>query len=59
VEDVAVRLWRNGLLGDALKLLGLAITIGALTFGAPFWFDLLNRFGSVRNSGTKPTEATP
>jgi hypothetical protein len=56
---VAVRLWRNGLLGDALKLLGLAITIGALTFGAPFWFDLLNRFGSVRNSGTKPTEATP
>jgi hypothetical protein len=58
VEDVAVRLWRAGIVGAALKLLGLAITIGALTFGAPFWFDLLNRFGSVRDAGTKPPATT-
>ena len=41
-------------LGWLLKLLGWGLTIGALTFGAPFWFDLLNRFGSLRASGAKP-----
>lgn len=41
-------------LGWLMKLLGWGITVGALTFGAPFWFDLLNRFGSLRASGVKP-----
>lgn len=40
--------------GWLTKLLGLLLTAGAATFGAPFWFDLLNRFGSLRNAGTKP-----
>ena len=40
--------------GWVLKLFGWALTIGALTFGAPFWFDLLNRLGSLRSSGARP-----
>lgn len=43
-----------GVTGSILKLVGWGLTIGALTFGAPFWFDLLNRFGSLRGAGTKP-----
>jgi hypothetical protein len=34
--------------------LGLAFTAGAAAFGAPFWFDVLNRLGSLRNNGSKP-----
>ena len=37
-----------------LRLVGWAITIGALTFGAPFWFDVLNRLGSLRSAGARP-----
>jgi hypothetical protein len=32
-------------------LLGWLITIAALTFGAPFWFDALNRLVRLRSSG--------
>jgi len=37
--------------------LGLLITSFAITLGAPFWFDLLNRAVSLRSSGAKPGEA--
>jgi hypothetical protein len=33
---------------------GLAITAAAASLGAPFWFDVLNRVGSLRNVGNKP-----
>ena len=36
------------------KILGLLITAGAASFGAPFWFDALNRVASLRNTGEKP-----
>ncbi len=26
----------------------------AITMGAPFWFDILNKFVNVRNAGPKP-----
>ena len=42
--------------GWALKLLGLLITAFALTFGAPFWFDLLKRVVGVRATGPPPEE---
>jgi hypothetical protein len=42
--------------GWALKVLGLLITAFALTFGAPFWFDVLKRFVGVRSSGPPPEE---
>lgn len=47
--------------GGALlvKLLGLAVTTGALTLGAPFWFDVLNRVARLRSSGDRPSTSTP
>lgn len=36
------------------KIAGLAITIFAVSLGAPFWFDLLNRFTNIRLAGPKP-----
>ncbi len=38
------------------KLLGLGITILAITQGAPFWFDMLNRVTNLRNSGKPPDQ---
>jgi hypothetical protein len=35
-------------------ILGLLITIVALTPGARFWFDLLGRLGTIRSTGPKP-----
>jgi len=42
--------WTNIL----IKLLGCVITALGLTLGAPFWFDLLNRFINIRGTGTNP-----
>lgn len=35
-------------------LLGFIITAAALSLGAPFWFDLLNKLVSLRSTGQKP-----
>jgi len=37
--------------------LGWFLSIVAISLGAPFWFDLLNRFMRVRNGGNAPEEA--
>jgi hypothetical protein len=37
-----------------LKILGWLITALAVSLGAPFWFDLLNRLVDIRGSGRKP-----
>ncbi|HLY81516.1 MAG TPA: hypothetical protein VKQ71_00955 [Acidimicrobiales bacterium] len=37
-----------------LKLVGLAISVFAVSRGAPFWFDVLGRLNSLRSSGPKP-----
>ncbi len=36
------------------KWLGFLLTAFAISLGAPFWFDLLNRFINLRASGAKP-----
>jgi hypothetical protein len=36
--------------------LGFLITALAITLGAPFWFDLLNKFINIRAGGNKPSE---
>ena len=36
------------------KLIGLLLTAGALTLGAPFWFDTLSKLARLRNSGAPP-----
>jgi hypothetical protein len=49
------RLFPRDLYGWPLKLFGLLITGFAISQGAPFWFDLLNRFMVVRST-VKPNE---
>jgi hypothetical protein len=41
-------------LGWLSRILGLGITAAAACLGAPFWFDVLNRLGSLRNVGNRP-----
>jgi len=36
------------------KLIGLSLTVVAITFGAPFWFDTLSKVARLRNSGAPP-----
>jgi len=37
-----------------LKIVGLLATTFAVSLGAPFWFDLLNKFMRFRSSGPPP-----
>jgi hypothetical protein len=37
-----------------IKLLGMLLSVLALSLGAPFWFDALSKLGSLRQSGPKP-----
>jgi hypothetical protein len=41
-------------LGWVSRLAGWLISALAFSMGAPFWFELLNKFINVRNSGKKP-----
>ena len=38
------------------KLIGLFLTVAALSLGAPFWFDVLSKFINMRGAGTPPGE---
>jgi hypothetical protein len=38
------------------KILGLLLTAAAASLGAPFWFDVLNKFINVRAAGKSPDE---
>jgi hypothetical protein len=37
-----------------VQVLGWLLTAAALSLGAPFWFDLLNKFINLRGAGEKP-----
>jgi hypothetical protein len=37
-----------------LRVLGLLISVGTAALGAPFWYRLLDRIGSLRNTGCPP-----
>ncbi|TMC18140.1 MAG: hypothetical protein E6J34_17720, partial [Chloroflexi bacterium] len=41
-----------------LKILGLLATTFAVSLGAPFWFDVLNKFTQLRMAGNPPPRAT-
>ena len=45
-----------GLLDGLIKLLGLLLSAAALSMGAPFWFDLLQKIAAVRSVGLNPLE---
>jgi hypothetical protein len=40
-----------------IKLLGLVLSVLALSLGAPFWFDALSKLGQLRQSGPKPARS--
>lgn len=42
-----------------MTVLGWMMTAVALSFGAPFWFDLLNRFVTMRSGRTRPQPVNP
>lgn len=47
--------WQSGAVADLpLALAGWVLTALALSMGAPFWFDALNKLNIVRASGPKP-----
>jgi hypothetical protein len=39
-----------------MELVGLLITIVAITLGAPFWFDTLNELARLRTVGSRPRD---
>jgi len=46
------------LLGLDKKVLGILISILAVSLGAPFWFDILSNLGNLRLSGNPPQPAS-
>lgn len=44
----------NDPLGWVSKLVGLALTVGAVLLGAPFWFDLMSKIARIRATGSPP-----
>lgn len=40
------------------KFFGLLISVLAISLGAPFWFDILNRVMKIRTAGVSPREKT-
>ena len=41
-----------------IKLLGMLLSVIALSLGAPFWFTALSKLGSLRQSGPKPATSS-
>ncbi len=52
-----IKLFFNHIGGVILNLLALLISILAISRGAPFWFDTLNKLVNLRSSGKKPQVA--
>jgi hypothetical protein len=48
----------KGASGWLWAIAGWLVTAGALTFGAPFWFDMLGRLNSLRSTGPPPGSST-
>lgn len=46
-----------GIGGWALKIIGLSLTAIAVSLGAPFWFDVLNKLINIRSAGKQPEKA--
>ena len=42
---------------SVLKIVGLAVSAFAVSLGAPFWFQILNKLNAIRGSGRKPEPA--
>jgi hypothetical protein len=42
----------------AFNVVGWLLTAVAVSLGAPFWFDLINKFVNIRMVGQKPPTAS-
>ena len=40
-----------------VKILGLLMTVAAVSLGAPFWFDLLGKVAQLRSTGKREEPA--
>lgn len=47
----------KGIMGWFMKIVGLLITTIAVSLGAPFWFDVLNKLINLRSAGKQPEKA--
>ena len=56
-EDNDPRKAPDDALGWLLKVAGVLFTAFAVALGAPFWFDLLNKFVDLRGGGGRPQKA--
>jgi hypothetical protein len=54
-DQTDARTWPQGGWGWVKKVVGLLVTAVAIMLGAPFWFDVLNKFMVVRST-VKPEE---
>ncbi|HSP87019.1 MAG TPA: hypothetical protein VLN45_02710 [Ignavibacteriaceae bacterium] len=48
--------WSNFFSGVWESMLGCFVTALAISLGAPFWFDILNKVVKLRGTGNKPAE---
>jgi hypothetical protein len=46
--------WWGWLIG---RLVGILMTVAAVSLGAPFWFDVLNKVANLRGTGQRPATA--
>ena len=51
--------WKNKPDNWVMKILGLLFTALAVSLGAPFWFDMLNKLVNLRSVGKKPAATKP
>lgn len=51
--------WENKPGSWVIKILGLLFTALAVSLGAPFWFDMLNKLVNLRSVGKKPAATKP
>lgn len=51
--------WKNKTQNWIVKILGLMFTALAVSLGAPFWFDMLNKLVNLRSVGKKPVATKP
>ena len=50
-KEIYTELIKDPLTNWAKKILGILLTAFALSLGAPFWFDLLNKLANIRAAG--------
>lgn len=41
-----------------IKFVGIALTAGAITLGAPFWFEMAGKLVNLRGTGSRPSSKT-